>query len=422
MAYKIEKHKVKKGTKEYEELYQVSQLTRALYNQANFITKQNFLFNYAVDKEGNILLNKEGKPMPKRIGAFTMGSIARNPKNKIINSLYNQLHSKIAESVFAVVDQNWKSYVASIKDWSKNPSKYKGKPKPPKYLKQDEVFQVVQRNPSQNNGFVSYGKKVGAVKFKETGRFENAVCKQIRAIPNNNYFTIELVYDVNEKEIVNKNKKKYAGIDLGLDNLLTVVTNTNDVPFIISGKPLLSRNKYYNTRLDSYKSILEKTQSSKKSREIDKLWTKRKNYMSTYIHKATTDVVNYLEDNNVTDVVLGYNKEMKQHSRLKNFVQIPILSVIQLLEYKLADRGITLTTVEESYTSGTSFLDNEEPTKENYDSSRRTKRGLFIANDKTELNADVNAAYQIMKKSKFDIDFDVENLDNLWTPIKVAYT
>ena len=54
--------------------------------------------------------------------------------------------------------------------------------------------------------------------------------------------------------------------------------------------------------------------------------------------------------------------------------------------------------VEESYTSGTSFLDNELPIKENYDKSRRKHRGLFKSNNGTLINADVNGAFQILKK------------------------
>ena len=54
---------------------------------------------------------------------------------------------------------------------------------------------------------------------------------------------------------------------------------------------------------------------------------------------------------------------------------------------------------EESYTSGTSFLDNELPIKENYNKNRRVYRGLFVSNTGIKINADVNGAYQIMKKA-----------------------
>ena len=59
--------------------------------------------------------------------------------------------------------------------------------------------------------------------------------------------------------------------------------------------------------------------------------------------------------------------------------------------------GICRLTPDESYTSGTSYLDDETPTKENYNKDRRIQRGLFQAKNML-INADVNGSYQIMKK------------------------
>lgn len=71
---------------------------------------------------------------------------------------------------------------------------------------------------------------------------------------------------------------------------------------------------------------------------------------------------------------------------------------IKQLAYKCENNSIRFITTEESYTSGTSFLDGEEPCKENYNKSRRVHRGLFISNGGIKINADVNGSYQIMRK------------------------
>lgn len=76
-----------------------------------------------------------------------------------------------------------------------------------------------------------------------------------------------------------------------------------------------------------------------------------------------------------------------------------------MIQYKAEECGITIILTEESYTSGTSFIDNEAPTKENYNKSRRIKRGLFKSNQDTLINADLNGAYQILKKA-FPIKWD----------------
>ncbi|OAO76342.1 zinc ribbon domain-containing protein [Anoxybacillus flavithermus] len=69
-----------------------------------------------------------------------------------------------------------------------------------------------------------------------------------------------------------------------------------------------------------------------------------------------------------------------------------------LLLNKIEEVGIKVVLTEESYTSGTSFLDGEAPIKENYDKNRRIKRGLFKSNKGILINADVNGAYNIMRK------------------------
>jgi len=102
-------------------------------------------------------------------------------------------------------------------------------------------------------------------------------------------------------------------------------------------------------------------------------------------------------------VIIGKNNGWKQESKMskkvnQNFVGIPYDLFIQKLQYKCENVGIKFITTEESYTSGTSFLDNELPVKENYNKKRRVYRGLFKSNAGRLINADLNGAYQIIKK------------------------
>ena len=68
-----------------------------------------------------------------------------------------------------------------------------------------------------------------------------------------------------------------------------------------------------------------------------------------------------------------------------------------MIRYKAALAGIAVKVTEEAYTSGTSYLDGERPEKQFYDRTRRIHRGLFRSKTGKYINADVNAAYQIMK-------------------------
>ena len=92
-----------------------------------------------------------------------------------------------------------------------------------------------------------------------------------------------------------------------------------------------------------------------------------------------------------------------------------------MIEYKAKEYGIAVILTEESYTSGTSFLDGEAPTKDNYNKSRRVHRGLFKANDGRIINADINGAFQIMRKVFPNVSADgIEGV--VLRPVKVVAT
>lgn len=188
-----------------------------------------------------------------------------------------------------------------------------------------------------------------------------------------------------------------------MNNLAAVVNNWGDRPFIINGRPLKSMNQFMNKEKAHYQSILKKTNSKDMSRRIRKLSSKRGHKINDYLHKASRYIINYCLSHDVTLIVIGKNKNWKQECGLgkradQNFVQIPFDRFITMLEYKAREHGITVVTTEESYTSGTSFIDDEEPVREYYNKKRRVRRGLFMSDKGIMINADVNGAYQIMKK------------------------
>ena len=136
------------------------------------------------------------------------------------------------------------------------------------------------------------------------------------------------------------------------------------------------------------------------------------------MHKASKEVVEYCKALNIDTVVVGLNKEWKQEADLhktvnQTFVQSPYDKFINKLQYKCEDAGIKFITNEESYTSGTSFLDYESPTKDNYNKSRRVTRGLFKSDGGELINADLNGALNILRKVIGNFNYD---------PIKVCST
>jgi putative transposase len=139
------------------------------------------------------------------------------------------------------------------------------------------------------------------------------------------------------------------------------------------------------------------------SARINGLTAKRNRRIDDYMHKASKRIIEECVRQDISTIVIGKNKEWKQESGLskrvnQHFVQLPFARLIQMIEYKAKEKGIAVVLTEESYTSGTSFLDGEESVKENYDKSRRVHRGLFKANNGRLINADVNGAFQILRK------------------------
>ena len=137
--------------------------------------------------------------------------------------------------------------------------------------------------------------------------------------------------------------------------------------------------------------------------KMNKLTIKRNNIVENFIHQASKVIIDSAIENNVSVIVVGNNKDWKRESNMskkvnQSFVGIPHQKFINKIAYKAENVGIKVVLTEESYTSGTSFLDDEMPVKDNYKKSRRKFRGLFISNQGIKINADCNGAYQIIKK------------------------
>lgn len=349
---------------------------------------------------------------------------------KQIGNIYLPSHTR--QQILKLLDQNWKSYFAANRDYNKNKSKYLGRPKLPNYRKSGNQFLLILTNQEfrlKSDGYIYLAKKYDRLKLKPL--HDNVKYKQIRLIPKYDHFKVELIYEKEIEDNQSLNQNKYAAIDLGLNNLATLITNFNSRPIIYSGKKLKSINQYHNfkhlnilselnlkqnhikphNRLKKVKTALEMKQIYENDKELfDKIvntnqndirrtskrikqnWLKRENKINDELHKISRYIINYCVQHNIKTIVIGHNKNQKQKSKLKHFIKLPIFRLITFLKYKAEEYGIKIIEINESYTSGTSFLDSELPNKKNYDKNRRLKRGLF-SNGHSLINADVNAAY-----------------------------
>ena len=138
---------------------------------------------------------------------------------------------------------------------------------------------------------------------------------------------------------------------------------------------------------------------------------KRMMKIKDYLHKTSRRVVELMEQNNIGTCFIGHNKDWKQEVEMgkknnQNFVSIPYSLLINMLRYKIEEKGGVLVELNEAYTSKCSFLDNEEICKHEVYKGKRVKRGLFLSENKKALNADINGSLNILKRGmKFGFDF-----------------
>ena len=385
----VERHIVKRNNKNYKFLDDLCFKSKNLYNHANYILRNEFtknknFINYC--KLDKILKNDTQYP-----------------------DYREQPTAQCAQQTLRALYTNWKSFFASIKDWKRNPSKYKNKPNLPKYLHKDRGRFIViftNQNCKLIKGFICFPKTLKG--FTIETKVNNL--QQVRIVHKGFCIIVEVIYKV-KYEVSETDKNRSISIDIGLDNLVAVGNNCGLKPFLINGKGLKSINQYYNKKVAYYTNILERVQHMKTSNRLKRLNFKRFTKITDKLHKISRYIINYCIENNIGQIIIGKNDGWKQSINLgsktnQNFVSIPFYKFLQMIQYKATLNGISVTFVNEAYTSGTSFLDNETPDKSNYDKTRRKYRGLFVTNTKKYINADINAAYQILCKAlKVSRDF-----------------
>ena len=374
-----ETHKIRPNHKLYSICDELCFKSKNLYNAALFEFRQSY-FN----KEEDTLIWQNINRIFNQSNQFD----------------YRELPSKVSNTVLKKLGNNISSFCSLVKK-----SDYNKKVRLPKFLHKTDGRFIVEFNKQtfsnkrdeDNNLIICKS----SLNLRIPTKVENP--QQVRIVPKTGCYVIEVIYEIKENKM--KQNQRVASIDLGLNNLATVVTNDGDNPILISGKKIKSINQYYNKMASKQKSLLPNNIFTSKS--LARLWLKRNNKISYEIHKITKFLANYFDERDVSKVIIGNNTDWKNGINLgrrnnQNFVNIPYSKFINQLTYKCQLLGITVITREESYTSKASFLDYDEipnyndETKPKF-SGKRIKRGLYRSTTR-KINADVNGAYNIMAK------------------------
>ena len=367
----------------YKTLVNLTHKSKNLYNHALYLIRQSFF-----------------KRLTK---ILTYNQLYKNLKK---NKDYTTLPSQVAQQTLRIVSQNFKSFLALLT--LKKQGKYEPVVKIPHYLSKGGYFLAVfpqdmfriQKDRIRLSLGKYFTKKLEQryLYFPLPTNILEFPINQVRILPlyDGSYMEIEFVYQIDPLEIHDLDPSKYLGIDLGLNNFATCSTNSGTA-FILEGSGIKSYNRWYNKKQARSQSIYDK-QKLKSGKKKRKLLFKRRHKMRNFMAQQVNYIVKYCITNNIGNIVVGHWADMKRDlpmskKQAQPFQQLPYKLFKDKLRTKCDQYGIDFALHEESYTSQ-DCARCEIRRKKN-----RIYRGLYQChNCQLNINADVNAALNIIKK------------------------
>ena len=379
---------------QYHTLRTMCRLSKNIYNQSIYNIRQHYF------AEGTYLRYEANYPFMK------------NEEN------YKVLGASVAQQTMKCADNAFKSFFGLLK-LAKSGKYASWQIKMPKYLKKDSMYKICLVQAQTSDGMLlvpmSYQMKKNnydSIRIKIPPYLHDKKIRQIHIIPKHNgkYFEAVYMFDDAEQETPILDSEKALSIDLGVSNLATCVTNEGE-SFIVDGKKLKSINQWYNKELARLSSIKDKQKIKSYTNRQYAITNKRNNRVSNYIYNAAKLIIRYCLDHKIGNIVVGYNDGFQDRSNLgrvnnQNFVQIPLGKLKSRLEYLSKLNGLNFVLQEESYTSRASFFDKDDipswnpqnPVSAEF-SGTRIHRGLYKTKSGTLVNADINGALNILRKS-----------------------
>ena len=371
---------------------------------------------------------------------FTEGVFLQYEKNYTLlktSPNYRTLNSNMAQQILKEVDSSFKSFFGLLKLAKQGKYAFKDC-KLPHYLPKDGYATLVIGFVRLNGNKLilpfsnSFRKTHKAVEITIPPVLADKKIKEIRIIPKAKarFFEIQYIYEA-EYTQRDLNKNNALAIDLGINNLVTAVSSMGK-SFIIDGRRLKSINQWFNKENARLQSIKDKQNFGKKTTNRQKAIARdRNNKVNDYTNKTARKVIDYCISNDIGILVVGYNETFQRGSNIgkrnnQTFVNIPYGKLRDKFEYLCELNGITFIKQEESYTSKASFWDkdvipvyNHNNPKEYQFSGKRIYRGQYRTASGDTLNADINGALNILRKS------NVVSLDALYsrgevdTPVRI---
>jgi putative transposase len=373
----VEQHILNKSNSSFAAVDQAAFAAKNLYNAANYLVRQSFI------NEGVYLNYYDVHAQMKA------------------HEAYQALPRKVSQQVLRMLDKNWQAFFAAINAYCADPSRFRKRPGLPHYLHKTEgryalvyTIQALSK-PALVRGVIVPSGLAIEVRTKQTR------IAQVRIVPKGQFYVVEVVYE-KDIEPAAVDPALVAGIDIGLNNLAAITSNKPGfAPVLVNGRPAKYINQGYNKRRAELQAKLGQ---SGRTKRMERLTTKRTRQINHYLHTHSRRIIDLLVQEGIGTLIIGKNDGWKQEISIgkrnnQNFVQVPHARFIEMLSYKAELVGIQVILTNESHTSKCSFLDDEPICHHERYAGKRIKRGLFRAADGRLINADVNGAYNILRKA-----------------------
>lgn len=387
---------------EYKLLKEMCHLSKNVYNESLYNIRQHYFEN------GTFLSYESNYPIEK------------------LSENYKLLGANLAQQTMRCVDAAFRSFFALLrlvekKQYSRDAVRI------PHYLPKDGLYPI--HIPSSQISSISTGiltipmsqmmrkkdKELSKIQINIPPYLRDKKIHQIHIVPKHggSRFEVRYMFDVEDGKVKELEQSKALSIDLGIDNFATCATSDGDA-FIIDGRMLKSQNQWYNKERARLSSIKDKQRIKTDTSQLSIITEKRNRRIDYFVYCASKYIVNYCVNNNIGNLVVGYNDGFQDspnmHSKTKQvFCTLPYGRFKRRLRFLCERYGVNYLEQEESYTSKASFFDKDEMPKWNprnphqgQFTGRRIYRGLYRRCNGQVLNADVNGALNIMRKSKLN--------------------
>jgi IS605 OrfB family transposase len=306
------------------------------------------------------------------------------------------------------------------------------RPKPPKYRVSGGLFKVAYPNTGAQRPKLSQDGKTLTFSLGNTvnrwfgvksfdlpmpDNLDYSKVKEFTILPKNGAFYLEASYEI-EKETHFLDANKALGIDLGCASNLLACVDTKGNSFLVDSRQAKAMNQLYNKRIAQRKKG--------KSQDYwdvvcDAITRKRNNQMRDLVNKAAKLAVNHCIKHGLGTLVIGWNQGIKTESDMgkrenQKFVQMPLAKLKSRISQLCEKHGIRFVETEEANTSAASYLDGDSLPEHGLKpdgwkaSGRRSPRGLYKTADKSKVNADLQAAANILRKVAGNLGIDLSRL------------